>query len=155
MVSRIYMNLPQELVECVKCHWALPRSEFAKNLIKKNGLKSWCRKCAHTFLSEATKEKERLRSKLRGPNNYKLYGRFLRLKKYGLTEADYQLLLEKQGYVCAVCGNKPLLRRLAVDHCHKTGNVRGLLCRKCNQGIGHFNDDPKKLKKAIEYLSCQ
>lgn len=71
--------------------------------------------------------------------------------KYGITLREYVLLLEKQNGVCAICGNEGL-NRLAVDHCHKTGVVRGLLCAQCNHGLGNFKDDPKLLISAIDYL---
>ena len=61
-------------------------------------------------------------------------------------------LARSQGNCCAICGAKPKGRRLAVDHDHKTGKVRGLLCMFCNTGLGKFRDDPKLLKKAIGYL---
>ena len=79
-----------------------------------------------------------------------------RLKKYNLTIEGYNNILEKQNYKCAICGsdvpNTTATNRFYVDHNHKTGKVRGLLCTKCNMGIGQFNDDIELLKKAIEYL---
>lgn len=81
-------------------------------------------------------------------------------KNYGLTVAEYDALLRKQGGVCAVCGkDEPNAHgrtgkrfRLAVDHCHETGKVRGLLCQKCNRAIGLLGDDPVLMRKAIGYL---
>jgi len=73
------------------------------------------------------------------------------LKKYGITKDDYLRMVEEQGGVCAICG-KPDSIRLAVDHCHTTGIVRGLLCSGCNTSLGKFNDDIEVLRKAIEYL---
>lgn len=75
------------------------------------------------------------------------------LKKYGLTVADYQALLDKQGGTCALCGVPPADgRRLAVDHDHVTGRVRGLLCQRCNGGLGALGDDVAGLQRAIAYL---
>lgn len=73
------------------------------------------------------------------------------IKTYGLTVERYNELLEKQNHVCAICGNKPK-NRLCVDHDHKTGKVRSLLCNKCNTAIGNANEDIGILKKMIEYL---
>lgn len=83
--------------------------------------------------------------------------RNLRLK-YGVSLEDYERMMADQDGVCAICrqpesisrtnGSKPL----AVDHDHDTGDVRGLLCGKCNTGIGQFGDDPVLLRQAIEYL---
>jgi hypothetical protein len=55
-------------------------------------------------------------------------------RRYGLSRADYDALLKRQGGVCAICG-KPSEKTLCVDHCHATGTIRGLLCRKCNLGL--------------------
>jgi hypothetical protein len=81
-------------------------------------------------------------------------------KNYGLTVAEYDTMLREQGGVCAVCGkDEPNAHgrtgkqfRLAVDHCHKTGEVRGLLCQKCNRAIGLLEDDPVLMRRAISYL---
>lgn len=69
-----------------------------------------------------------------------------------LTEEQYQSRLERQGGVCAICGEKPKNGRLAIDHIHGTSKVRGLLCSSCNTGLGHFKDDPERLASAIVYL---
>ena len=75
------------------------------------------------------------------------------LKEYSLTETDYKKIIKKQEYKCAICFQKINEKNTHVDHCHKTMRVRGLLCSKCNQGIGLLNDDINILKSAIEYLS--
>src|SRR5437016_9281213 len=69
-----------------------------------------------------------------------------------LNEDEYETMLEAQGGVCAICKEKPKGSRLAVDHLAGTDNVRGLLCNRCNLGLGHYKDDPDLLKAAIEYL---
>ncbi len=79
-------------------------------------------------------------------------------RQYGITRADYQRMFEEQGGVCAICGRqetatrKGTLRHLAVDHCHKTNAVRGLLCHVCNSGIGYFRDDAALIRRALSYL---
>ena len=83
------------------------------------------------------------------------------LKGYGLTPDQYDILLESQNGVCAICGKpetrvlKGKLCELAVDHDHKTGRVRGLLCVRCNLGIGSFGDSSELTQKAVEYLKRQ
>lgn len=72
-------------------------------------------------------------------------------KKYNLTVDEYTTLLKAQKGVCAICGEE-CTRRLAVDHNHTTGKVRGLLCNNCNRGIGHLQDNSNLLKKAAEYI---
>src|SRR6266550_1376817 len=63
-----------------------------------------------------------------------------RQRLYGLSEDVYQALLLKQGGLCAICGGPPKRRTLAVDHDHKSGEVRGLLCDRCNVGLGWIED---------------
>lgn len=74
------------------------------------------------------------------------------LKKYGITADDYMKMLEEQDYRCAICGRSPKNRRLNIDHCHKRGHVRGLLCFSCNYGLGFFFDKIASFEKAVEYL---
>lgn len=74
---------------------------------------------------------------------------------YGITEEDYQALLEGQEGKCAICLTDTPTGKwkvFAVDHCHKTGKVRGLLCNECNRGIGLLKDNAELLKKAAAYL---
>ncbi len=72
---------------------------------------------------------------------------------YRLTPEDYQFLLEKQNGVCAICLQPSSDdRSLAVDHCHTTGKVRGLLCMRHNLLLGFAQDDPQILTAAIQYL---
>lgn len=80
------------------------------------------------------------------------------LKRYGITLETYREQLSKQNNVCAICKQPETAviknKRIAmpVDHCHKTGKTRGLLCTKCNRGLGLFRDNPDILENAIEYL---
>jgi len=78
-----------------------------------------------------------------------------REKQTGLSESEYQRLFALQKGVCAICKrvqNSSRYTRLAGDHCHKTGKLRGLLCFNCNTGIGLFKDDPERLLSAVSYL---
>lgn len=75
-----------------------------------------------------------------------------RLKKYGLSMDDYNLIHEQQKGKCYICQGDSKRKHLSVDHCHKTNKVRGLLCESCNVGLGMFNDNVAFLKNAIEYL---
>jgi hypothetical protein len=73
---------------------------------------------------------------------------------YGITVQEYDLLLNKQDNQCAICGTEACMtgRVFAVDHNHDTGEVRGLLCGKCNIGLGQFSDNPALLVRAAAYL---
>lgn len=73
-------------------------------------------------------------------------------RKYGLSEETYDYLLKKQNEKCAIC-MKTTQRKLDVDHCHETGQIRGLLCNPCNQAIGLLKHDPLIIKFALEYVS--
>lgn len=90
------------------------------------------------------------------PENYKGYD----LKKlYGISKRGYAELFAAQDGRCAICEKQEttVIRgktlKLAVDHCHKGGKIRGLLCKDCNQAIGLMKDDPKRLRRAIAYLT--
>ncbi len=81
--------------------------------------------------------------------------------KYGITIEEYNKLLKIQNFACAICRKKETrihngtLCQLAVDHCHNSKKVRGLLCNKCNRALGFFHDSIDLLNIAIEYLSIQ
>lgn len=75
------------------------------------------------------------------------------LKRYGLSHVDYYTMLEAQGRACKTCLTPFEQHGEAnVDHNHRTGKVRGLLCVRCNRGIGLFRDDPLSLRRAATYL---
>jgi hypothetical protein len=74
------------------------------------------------------------------------------LKKFGMTEDDYQKMFDEQLGLCAICHKPENDIKLAVDHDHKTGKVRALLCKKCNMGIGLLGDDPDTILSASLYL---
>lgn len=82
--------------------------------------------------------------------------------KYKLEPEEYQDMLQAQNFVCAICKRpetalniKGEIRTLAVDHCHTTEKVRGLLCNGCNTSIGKFNHDPRLLREAALYCEKQ
>lgn len=74
--------------------------------------------------------------------------------KYGLTLEAYNAMLKGQNGICAICEGDNHGRTFSVDHDHKIGNVRALLCHQCNQGLGQFQDDPQLLQAAAVYLNC-
>lgn len=114
-----------------------------------NGRKSICKVCSNKsqkalYKKRKTNDIEGFRKKTRAQTLW---------KKYKLTEEVFDTINEYQGGVCAICGKAELFHgNLVVDHCHKTGEVRGLLCVKCNAGIGQLGDDPIIVDKALDYL---
>ena len=75
------------------------------------------------------------------------------LRRYGMELHDYDKLLKQQHNKCAICECKGNGKRLVVDHDHKTGKVRGLLCTSCNIGIGLLDDSAERILQALEYIS--
>ncbi len=81
-------------------------------------------------------------------------------QRFGIRLPEYLELLQKQNGVCAICfqpeifreGNSRQLKALTVDHDHKTGQIRGLLCHRCNLGLGHFRDDIDFMANAVQYV---
>jgi len=79
---------------------------------------------------------------------------------YGLSKEEFIVLEEQHAGKCAICNKKETqidfrtkkIRSLAIDHCHTTGKVRGLLCKKCNTAIGLLEDSPSLLREALKYL---
>ena len=109
-------------------------SEFVVNLTAKRGYTQKCKSCYNS-------------NRVRHDYEHKCN----RLRPYGLKPEDYDRMFEEQVGVCAICGEESD-GVLSVDHCHKTKKVRGLLCKHCNFGIGHFMDDKDRLHRAIKYL---
>lgn len=103
--------------------------------------------------AEDAEFREKLKARVRGSDSHTR--KFQRLSVYGVNETLYLAFLKKQHGGCAICGQVQGTkngRKLAVDHDHKTKEVRGLLCSNCNLGLGKFKEDTAMLQKAIEYL---
>lgn len=75
-----------------------------------------------------------------------------RRQAYGMTNEAFAALVAAQNGRCAICFEVPTGRGFHVDHCHRTGRIRGLLCRGCNLALGNMKDDPARLMKAADYL---
>lgn len=87
------------------------------------------------------------------PEKSKAASRKQNLGQYGLTLADFEALNRKQNGLCCICQKTCSKHKvLSVDHCHKTGRVRGLLCDGCNKGLGHFKDDFSTLIRAANHI---
>jgi len=142
---------------CNKCGEEKPLIDYHKNKNKKDGLHTICKTC---------NLKGSRQHRLANPEYMKQYSKQYAIdnvdqlkhkslkKNYNITLEDYNTMLFQQNGKCAICGthHTKLSKSLAVDHCHTIGQVRGLLCIKCNRAIGMLNDDPKLLKSALKYL---
>ncbi len=142
---------------CVNCREEKPLSEFRRCNNGHDGMSYFCNLCRRLLTeSERTRIMQRHRYHSRGDD----YKRSFDLKRnYNISTEQYAKLLEAQGGKCAICGCQETkvmrgkVMYLAVDHCHKTGKIRGLLCNGCNTGIGALKDDPSVLRRAEEYVS--
>jgi len=74
------------------------------------------------------------------------------ISKYGITRQQWEDMAKNQGYCCAICKTKQPKKRMAVDHCHSTGKVRGLLCSSCNMALGMIKDNILIAESLIRYL---
>jgi hypothetical protein len=171
--------------QCTACTKLLCHGKFSKQRLGRYGLSSRCKECQSTYnkrrqrKSQAESQRrfrqeypERAREYARSYHQIhpekrreqhkrsyqehpeKPYERKIK-RKYGLTLAEYQRMLEQQQFCCALC-HSPFEERKSliphVDHIHGTKHVRGILHNNCNIGIGLFNDDVIKLHQAIRYL---
>lgn len=129
---------------CTKCKIEKPRSEYWKKTKNKDGLDFWCKDC-----SRIKRRDWDLRH-----NEYRL--QYLRqrskYRKYGLDPYQYEILILIHGGSCASCGIQMEEEKLFVDHDHETGEVRGMLCLKCNSALGYADDSKERLQSLIHYL---
>jgi hypothetical protein len=129
--------------------------------------REWRRKHADTVNARVAEDRKN------NPEKYLQYDRKWRkenierdrymdvLNKHKITSEDYEKLIYDHNNLCAICGKEETKKsrtkgdvcRLAIDHCHKTGKIRGLLCHNCNAGIGHFRDDEELILKAAYYIN--
>lgn len=138
---------------CSKCRLDKDINEFSFNDKAKGQRRSKCKACEAEYAKTyKAQNEEKLQDKWRKASR-KYSSTDMRrnktLKKYGLTKDGYNLMYTEQDGCCKICKTNI---NLCVDHNHDTGKVRGLLCNKCNVGLGCFIDDIELLEKAIEYL---
>lgn len=144
--------------KCRRCGKEFPATTeyFYKEKRKKGGLTLWCKQCRKKYLQE-DKERFRERRKIYKKKYYqqeqhkKARRDDSRRWKYGISPEDYSEMLQKQNNLCAICGKHQsnLTRSLAVDHCHISGKVRGLLCPVCNSMLGWYE---KNKDRTLIYL---
>jgi hypothetical protein len=130
-------RLPEAHKRCPDCVQVKPLDDFPRNKGARDGRGGYCKPCHNLRTRESA---QRLYG---GGRNYHLKAR------YGITAAEYDAMLTQQDGLCALCRERPAEH---VDHDHTFGNVRGLLCSCCNQGLGNFRDDLAHVRGAVDYL---
>jgi hypothetical protein len=134
-----------ETKQCTKCKAIKETKFFYRDKQKKEGIGSWCKSCLNKNAVEYRKN---------GFNIEQV--RFNQTKfSTGITREQYELLLKNQNNKCAICKTEygTTNKKFSVDHCHDSNLVRGLLCSRCNLGLGYFKDDINLLEKAIYYIN--
>lgn len=131
---------------CTKCNQTFDLINFSNAKRYKDGKLSWCKKCVISSVKQwklSNKEKQATYDR-----NWKL------LNKYNISQDDFTKMLETQDGKCRICNTSPSghHNKLHVDHCHKTGKVRGLLCYNCNTLLGASRDSVSILENSIKYL---
>ena len=153
---------------CTKCLLWKSSVGFYPSRISQ-GLLGYCKECDNTYINrwkkshpEKTKDwnsslqqrhpdrAAKYTAEWRGRNPE--HRRQSTLRKYGMTNIDYFTMLSNQEGGCAVCGEIPSKKALAVDHNHVTGKVRDLLCDGCNRALGYVSENPKTLRALADYL---
>ncbi|WUC83619.1 endonuclease VII domain-containing protein [Streptomyces sp. NBC_00536] len=120
------VDVPEGHKLCTRCVEVKPHSEYHRKASASDGLNTRCKACRAAE------------------------GRAGHLKrKYGITEAERDQMVADQGGLCCLCLRAPAVH---VDHCHKTGRVRGVLCFNCNAGLGLLKENPDRILRAAEYL---
>ncbi len=115
---------------CRRCHQEKTKTNFVVNKSCKDGFNGWCKDCSKDSAL---------------------------LDRYSISLEDYKSMLVAQNSRCALCNTENPMgptNMFVVDHCHKTGKVRGLLCNHCNTGLGKLQDNPELLRKAAAYIEA-
>lgn len=167
-----------ELQRCTRCKEVLPLLAFSPSQVGRLG--AWCRNCLSQYTRDrragitpirAADDCQWCGTDIRHLRSHARFcstsccakswrrdnpgqTRVIRLRSmYGISTEEFDALLASQGGVCAICEtNEPGARGWHLDHDHATSFPRGILCSWCNQGLGHFQDNPAVLQSAIDYL---
>jgi len=146
--------------KCSKCGEVKAVAGFSKNKVNKDGLCYWCKKCQAEY-----RAKPEVKKRMAGygaewghkwytkPENKKRVSERDLKRKYGITQEQWDKMFADQNYCCASCQNNVSNGKgWVVDHSHKTGKVRGILCDSCNKMLGHAKDSPPILQLGAAYL---
>ncbi len=169
--------MTQHLTEkrCSACRKIFPATAdyFHRNKNKKDGLQNQCKMCksivdaAYRLTPGRKITLKRYGASEKGKESAKRYGQSPKGKlakrkvkykcRYGLVIKEFNQMFNAQKGCCFICGihQSEVKQRLCIDHDHRTGEIRKLLCSNCNRGLGYFKDDPKILRIAAEYLQSR
>lgn len=144
---------------CKNCRAVKSSDDFYKNKTYASGVSNTCKVC-HYQQCKLNREKNPEKYKAHKDNWIKKNPEWAKFvtsrahwkRRYGITPEQYDVLKLKQNNQCAICLSPPEGCRLSVDHCHKTGRIRGLLCRQCNAVLGLLKEDPSLFFRAADYL---
>lgn len=135
--------------KCSSCKKTKQYIEFTKEKAKSDGHSAYCKECNRIKCKE---KNQKYYIKKGRPPKQQVDPLEQHVKKYNITKEEYLTLVKNQNNLCAICKEPEKNRKLAIDHCHISGKVRGLLCTNCNLGIGNLQDRIDVLHSAINYL---
>jgi hypothetical protein len=144
------------MINCTKCGEDKDESNFRVRTNLKRGYHSWCRECENIENRKRYLPKPSRTKNVRSEDEVKVDSKKRMLKhRYSIDYDTYSQMYADQDGKCKICGDYKELGGhggLLIDHCHITKEVRGLLCNKCNSGLGMFNDNEELLLRAINYI---
>jgi hypothetical protein len=136
---------------CIDCDRMLPHNAYYGLGKNTRGMKKFpcCKKCRNQQVAKRRRDSPEKERALREKAKLERWKR-----TYGIDQTTYNQMITSQQGRCAICEDSLCMgKHTHIDHCHKTGRVRGVLCTRCNNGIGLFKDSVQNLTKAINYLS--
>ena len=157
---------------CKRCGLVKPLDDFYRSPGMRDGHRNDCKPCnleekRQRYRADPAAAKARgKRWQQENPDRLNAYRRARRLepevkrrersghlmRKFGITIEQYELMLEAQGGICAICGRTPREISLHVDHDHSSGQIRALLCFPCNNALADLQEDPRVVANALGYL---
>lgn len=138
---------------CAECEATKPLDEFHRDRHRPDGRVRTCKECRRAYRKRWYAENRE--GQIRYATDWKRRNRerlphYNRKARHGITAEQFDALVAEQQGRCAICGRDD--GDLRVDHCHERRVIRGLLCDRCNRGIGFFADDPVRLTAAVAYV---
>ena len=144
--------MTEKLIRCTRCHKEKTLDQMSVDSRRIHKISSWCKECRRKTAQQWQKNNpEKVKAQIRSTPSYESQRNYMYKTRYGITLGTYNTLLEEQRGACAIC-RKVVDYLLHVDHCHESGEVRGLLCASCNSYLGKIGDDVETLHRAIMYI---